>query len=78
MQSILIDSEITNDILQRTRKTHLAARKLTKTVQLLDRASKASLWIDVFGGKTPFANREIIVRGKAKSSRQSQLSPSSY
>lgn len=43
------------------------ARKFTKTVQLLLNASKASLCIDVFGGRTPFANREIMVRGRARS-----------
>lgn len=49
------------------KSTYFDARKFTKTVQLLLNASKASLWIDVFGGRTPFANREIIVRGSARS-----------
>ena len=47
--------------------TYFEAKKFTNTVALLDRASNASLWIEVFGGKTPFANREIIVRGSARS-----------
>lgn len=48
-------------------KTYLDARKFTNTVQLLLSANKASLWIDVLGGRTPFANLEIIVRGKDRS-----------
>lgn len=54
---------------ERWKKPYLEARKFTNTVQLFDNANKASLWIDVFGGKTPFANREIMVRGKARSYR---------
>lgn len=48
-------------------KTYLDARKFTNTVQLLLSANKASLWIDVLGGRTPFANLEIIVRGRERS-----------
>jgi hypothetical protein len=47
--------------------TYLEARKFTNTVQLLLSANKASLWIDVFGGRTPFANLEIMVRGRDRS-----------
>lgn len=47
--------------------TYLEARKLTNTVALFDNASSASLCIDVLAGRTPLANREIMVRGNERS-----------
>lgn len=49
------------------KNTYFEARKFTNTVALFDSASSASLCIDVLGGSTPFANREIMVRGNERS-----------
>ena len=52
---------------EQDRSTNCEARKLTNTVALLLSAMLAFACICVFGGKTPFASRVIILFGRVKS-----------